>query len=326
MRGLVPASPVQHQEGVSRPTRIGRGRLAMASRGLLPQNANPSQKLHFREDKTMHGYRGLITAVDAKEVKAKAVLPDLDGLETDWLPVPQIWTHGAQAFALPRKGQQAFVFFLDDAHLDGFIMAGRYSAKDRPPDCEAPDLLFLLEDGTKILAKPGLVAIETPGDITAKAGGDAKIRATGSVEAKAGGDAKVQADGSIEAKAGASIKAQAGASIEAKAGTTLMAQATAMATIKAPAITLDAPLVTVTGALSVGGGITAGASMAAGSQATIKSAVPISIDAPFMAVTGPFASGAITAPTATLADATIGGMPYLAHTHAAPNGPTSPPI
>jgi len=162
----------------------------------------------------MHIYRGLITEVDKNTVKAKAKLPDLDDIETDWLPVPQIWTHQAKAFHLPRIGQQTYIFFLDDEHLDGFILGGRYSDKDKPPappEITPDDLYFCLEDGTKLRLSKNLIDLYTPGHIKATAEGNITAEAAGNINATAGGSA----------------------------------------TLKAGTITLDATTVTITGALTV---------------------------------------------------------------------------
>jgi len=243
----------------------------------------------------MRGFRGFITAVDPEKVKAKAKVTANDDMETDWLPVPQIFTTGARAFYLPRIGQQAYIFFLDDEGLqDGFILCARYSDKHKPPDGLAKEDFYLsLEDGTLIRLALGKITIETPGDIVAKSGGD------------------------IEAKADGNIKAEAALSIEAKAGTTLTAEAKLTATIKATAITLDAPAVSITGSLAVGGGISVGA---AGGGAVAASG-PLTITAPSLTVAAPLTATEVTTPSAT-----IGGIPFATHKHTAPNGPTSTPI
>jgi len=255
----------------------------------------------------MRGFRGFITALDPKTVKAKAKLTAHDDMETDWLPVPQIFTTGARAFYLPRIGQQAYVFFLDDEGLqDGFILCARYSEKHQPPDgVGEKDFYLSLEDGTRIHLAPKKITIETPGDITAKA--------SGKIEAKA--------DGDITAKSGAAIEAEAKTSITAKAPTVTV-QATISATIKAPAITLDAPAVSITGSLAVGSGISVGA--AGGGE--VAASGPLTITAPALTVQAPLTAGAITTPDITAANAAIGGKPYAAHVHTTSQGPTSPPV
>jgi phage baseplate assembly protein V len=257
----------------------------------------------------MRGFRGFITDVDTAKVKAKAKLTANDDMETDWLPVPQIFTAGARAFYLPRIGQQAYIFFLDDEGLqDGFILCARYSEKHTPPDGLAKEDFYLsLEDGTLIRLALGKVTVETPGDIAAKAGGN--------IEAKADGDITAKAQ-NITAKATMAIEADAGTTIEAKA-LTITAQATAAATIKAPAITLDSAAVTITGNLIVDGGIAVGA-VGGGS---VAASGPLTISAPSVTLDAPLTAGAITTTAAS-----IGGKPFLTHTHTAPNGPTSPPV
>jgi phage baseplate assembly protein V len=163
--------------------------------------------------------RGVITQLDPKAVKAKAELPDMDGMETDWLPVPQFFTVGAKSFHLPRKDEQCYVFFLDAEGIDGFIVLSRYSQKATPPDGVAEkDFYLSLEDGTKLHLTEGFLKIETPGDIQAKAGGNAKIEAGGAATVKAS-EATIETSGKT--------------------------------TIKANEIALDAPLVKISGKLEV---------------------------------------------------------------------------
>jgi phage baseplate assembly protein V len=238
----------------------------------------------------MRGYRGLITKVDPKTVKVKAVLPDMEGIETDWLPVPQLFTTGALAFHLPRVGQQAFIFYLDDENIDGFILGGRYSEKHPPPeDLKPNDLYMEFEDGTKIHVFVGSrVQIETPGDIQAIAGGNVTIQADCHIQATA--------DGNLTATIGGTATIEADGAITAKTKSSLTAEATGNATLKAPQITLDASAVSITGTLKVDG----------------------ALSTPSASI-----SGALTAGTAL-----IGGSPYAAHIHTAPpsGGPTTPPV
>ena len=174
--------------------------------------------------------RGLITKIDPKNAKAKAKLPDMEALETDWLPVLQTFTKGAASYAMPRIGQQVYVVFLDEHAKEGLIIGGRYSQKNKPPEAlTKDDLYWSLEDGTKIRLTPNQIIIETPGNLTAKASGDANITIGGSVTAKIGGDANITVGGSITAESGGATK------------------------LKAPQITLDAPTVQITGKLQVTG-------------------------------------------------------------------------
>ena len=164
---------------------------------------------------------GIISDTDAAKAKAKAKLPDRGGIETDWLPVLQLFTLGAMSYAMPRLGQQAYVVLFGETAADGFIFGSRYSSPEPPPRAAAePDWYLALEDGTKIhLIKDGGISVETPGTATIKAGGD--------IAAEAGGSAKIKAAGALDAEAGGN------------------------ATIKAAEIKLDAPLVKITGALEV---------------------------------------------------------------------------
>jgi len=172
--------------------------------------------------------RGLITELDAPKAKAKAILPDMDDMETDWLPVLQTFTKGAASYAMPRVGQQVYVVFLDDQALEGLIIGGRYSEKSPPPESVAlPDCYWSLEDGTKIHLKPDEIIIETPGNLTAKADGDANVAVGANATITVGGAADLTAGGAVTVESGSIAK------------------------IKASEITLDASTVKITGALEV---------------------------------------------------------------------------
>jgi len=300
----------------------------------------------------MEGYRGLITAVDAAQAKARAQLPDMDQIETDWLPVAQTWTHAARSFALPRIGQQAFVFFLDQDLQDGLILAGRYSDKDKaPPDLAPEDLYFRLEDGTRIQIAKGngplgaVIEIETPGAVIVKASknieahtkadliataagdliasvkGDAVLDIGGNLQADAGGAIMATAGSSATIEAASDIQAEAGGNLTAKAGAAVTIEAAATATIKASAITLDGP-VTITGPVTAAATITAAGPIAAPAIAASGGGA---VTAGSIQSSGSIAaSGAIQAPTATFAtDATIAGVSFKDHKHAA-NGAAPP--
>jgi phage baseplate assembly protein V len=268
----------------------------------------------------MKGYRGSITDTDPKEAKARATLPDLGGIETDWLPVPQILTHGASAFQLPRVGQQAYVFFLDDEHADGLILSGRYSDKDRPPaDLRPEDLYFGFEDGTAVRFAPAaepqesLIATKTLGALRITTGKDLEITAAADIWAVANNSIAMAAvEQSIFAKAKREVRLESGleATIKAEGNVTvkgldinLIAEAV---TIKAPIIKLDGS-VAITGTVSVGSAVNP-------TLAVTKRGVAI---APPLSVAGP-----ITAP-----DTTLGGKLFSAHFHTAqgPGSPTTAP-
>jgi phage baseplate assembly protein V len=264
----------------------------------------------------MKGYRGLITATDPKEVKAKIALHDLDGIETGWLPVPQMWTHGAGAFHLPRVGQQAYAFFLDEEHIDGLILSGRYSDKDRPAaDLSADDLYLGFEDGTAVHFAPSpdpqesLIATRTPGALTITAGKNIEIASAANISAAAKGSiALVAEEQSIAAKAKHEVRLESGLEVTIKAegnvtvkglDINLIAEAV---TIKAPIIKLDGGVV-ITGTVSVGSATSPTFAVAKGA---VSIATPLSVAGPITAL-----------------DATLGGKLFSAHFHVA-QGPASP--
>ena len=179
----------------------------------------------------MQLHRGIIIELKPDEAKARAILPAMDGMETDWLPVAQHWTHRGATYQMPRMDQQVYVIYAADHAADGLILASLYSQKHPVPTpkegLEADSYFISTADGTKLHIKPGYVYISTPGDIEA------------------------EAKGTITASAAGAIHAETKSSLTAKAASSATVEAGSQATIKAPQITLDAPQVTITGALKV---------------------------------------------------------------------------
>lgn len=118
--------------------------------------------------------RGLVHQVQGYRVRVK--FPDLDGLITDWLPVAQLVTLGARSFLMPRQGAQVVVL-LDEHGEDGVVLPGIYSQADPPPGCDAAAFYLEQEDGTKLILEAGKITLDTPGDLVAKAGGQATVEA-----------------------------------------------------------------------------------------------------------------------------------------------------
>jgi phage baseplate assembly protein gpV len=219
----------------------------------------------------------VVTRARAKDCKVRVNIPDLK-VETDWLPVLQLWTHGARAFHLPREGQQGCAVFLDDDFKDGFFLGGRYGDKDPPPGAEIgpDDLYFCLEDGGHIRLAPGLIDMYTPGAagedraaVQVLVGGSVWVESDmgvgvcgkAGVVVTTGGELQVTADMKIDVTAQAPVTI-GGTAITLRAPTIVLdAQAV---TIKAPAVTLDAASVNVSGALAVDGPITAASLTASG--------------------------------------------------------------
>jgi phage baseplate assembly protein V len=225
----------------------------------------------------VHGYRGLIAETRAKDCKAKVRLPDLnsgkgtEGLLTDWLPVCQIWTHGARAFHMPRPGQQCYVFFLDDDHADGVVMGGRYSDVDTPDGEIGPDdLYYCLEDGGRIRLAPGFVDIYTPGSegneaaVTVQAGGNICVDSTKVVGIQGEAGIVLTTQGEVVVNAGMAVSIDTPHPVTVK-GDAIALGAAEKVTIEANSVVIkakgqvaiEAPAVKVTGAITVSGTVTA---------------------------------------------------------------------
>jgi phage baseplate assembly protein V len=122
--------------------------------------------------------RGIVKQVDAAQAKVKVLLPDEDGLMTDWLPVLVPGTLGLKVYRLPRKESQVVVL-LDECGEDGAVLGCLYSKAD-PAPANAAQLVYMeLEDGTKIQVDPvaKLVKVETPGSVEIKASGHVNAEA-----------------------------------------------------------------------------------------------------------------------------------------------------
>ena len=122
--------------------------------------------------------RGIVKQVDAAAFKARVQLPDEDGILTDWLPVLAVCALGARLRALPRLESQVVVL-LDEHGEDGAVLGGVYSQADPAPAGGALLVDLEMEDGTRITLDPdaSLVAVDTPGTLTAKAGQAATLEA-----------------------------------------------------------------------------------------------------------------------------------------------------
>jgi phage baseplate assembly protein gpV len=225
-------------------------------------------------------YLGLVVGVDPAAVKAKVKVPDLlddkkNPLVSDWLPVPQFWTHGARSFALPRSGQQVYVAFFDRFHNDGFVLGGRYSDKGPPrPALDAEELFIGLgdEDRTHVSMAPARgsrgdeIEIGTAGSV--KIHGDRRLQIASSLVFNVFGEdvtitawkkhrltahdlaAKVannaEADcGAITIKAKQGAKILAGGSVTIKAKNGIELQAEGPITVKAPEVSVEADSVAV---------------------------------------------------------------------------------
>ena len=92
---------------------------------------------------------GFVTAVDAATHRARVRLPDLDDLETHWLPVLLPRTHRDRFEHLPDVGDHV-ALLLDPHGENGVILGAIYSARDPSPG-GTPDITRArFADGTAI--------------------------------------------------------------------------------------------------------------------------------------------------------------------------------
>ena len=88
----------------------------------------------------------------------KVLLPEYDGLVTDWLPVVQSLTLGAKTWAVPRKGTQVIVLpghGLEDA----VVLWAIYSQPDPAPFEDSMVIGIEADDGVVITYDPGASAL-----------------------------------------------------------------------------------------------------------------------------------------------------------------------
>lgn len=92
---------------------------------------------------------GIVTAVDAATHRVRVRLPDLDDLETYWLPVLAARTHRDRFEHLYDVGDHVAVL-LDPRGEDGVVLGAIYSARDPAPG-GSPDITrATFGDGTSV--------------------------------------------------------------------------------------------------------------------------------------------------------------------------------
>jgi phage baseplate assembly protein V len=92
---------------------------------------------------------GIVTALDATTHRVRVRLPDLDDLETYWLPVLAIRTHRDRVEQLPDVGDHVAVL-LDPHGEDGVVLGALYSARDPAPGGGADITAARFADGTVV--------------------------------------------------------------------------------------------------------------------------------------------------------------------------------
>ncbi|MEO1766798.1 phage baseplate assembly protein V [Thiobacter aerophilum] len=121
---------------------------------------------------------GFVAALDASAHRVRVRLPDLDDLETDWLPVLAMRTRRDRIEHLPDVGEHVAVLL--DAHgEDGVVLGALYSARDPAPGGGSDITAARFADGTTVeydraahrlrISVRGPVEIDADGPVTLKA-------------------------------------------------------------------------------------------------------------------------------------------------------------
>jgi phage baseplate assembly protein V len=92
---------------------------------------------------------GFVTAVDAATHRVRVRLPDLDDLETYWLPVLVARTHQDHFEHLPDVGEHV-ALLLDPRGEEGVVLGALYSARDPSPGGSSDITRATFADGTTV--------------------------------------------------------------------------------------------------------------------------------------------------------------------------------
>jgi len=112
------------------------------------------------------GYvKGIVTEIGKGDElgKVKVMLPEHDGLVSDWLPVLQSLTLGARTWSVPRVDTQVVV--LPGEGLEDAVVLGAIYSQPDPPSFDDPSIIGMTaDDGVVISYDPGAskLTIESP--------------------------------------------------------------------------------------------------------------------------------------------------------------------
>ena len=121
---------------------------------------------------------GLVAERDPATCRVKVRLPDLDGLVTDWISVPQRAAMKNKSFNTPDIDEQVSVL-LDARGETGVLLGSHFSTVDAPPSTSGDITSMVFEDGTSIAYARAAksLSIQAAGDITITVAGTASISA-----------------------------------------------------------------------------------------------------------------------------------------------------
>jgi len=109
---------------------------------------------------------GFVVELDEARCRVRVRWPDLDGLISYWLRVPQAKTHHDKHYSLPDVGEH--VACLLDAHgEDGLVLGAIYGQRDAAPAASAEQHHIRFADGTAIDydRRSGRLYIDCVGDV-----------------------------------------------------------------------------------------------------------------------------------------------------------------
>lgn len=92
---------------------------------------------------------GFVTALDEQLGRVRVRLPDLDDLETWWLPVLQGKTHQDKHWCLPDLGEHVAVL-LDGRGEVGVVLGAITGQRDAPATPSVDHHTVIFRDGTRI--------------------------------------------------------------------------------------------------------------------------------------------------------------------------------
>ncbi len=129
---------------------------------------------------------GLVTGVDEARAMARVQFDDMDGVLSYWLPVLQHKTCRDKSYWMPDAAEHV-VCLLDEHGEEGAVLGAIYSDADGVPTASTEKFHVRFSDGATVEydRQEHLMAVYTPGDIRATAGGGIEATAEGGIVAAA---------------------------------------------------------------------------------------------------------------------------------------------
>lgn len=163
---------------------------------------------------------------------------------------------------------------------DGFAILGPQSNPTKISAISTDAVQLRSDDGQAFIQlNPETHQIDTitPGKITAQAGGDIDATAAGNVSVTVGGNFTADVTGSGTITTGGNLSASSSGNVTVEASGTLHATSGGAMTLAAPTVTINAPAITLNGAIALNGTITQGAG-GGGGGTTAHLIGPLTVD------------------------------------------------